>query len=55
MNGQRYRRILDEKLELFMKQHEITHFLQYGAPCHKSKIVSSWFSERPHIQGDGLA
>ncbi len=50
MNGQRYRQILEEKLELFMTQHGATHFLQDGAPCHRSKIVSSWFKERPNIQ-----
>ena len=25
-------------------------FLQDGAPCHRAKIVTKWFSERPHIQ-----
>ena len=49
MNGQRYRQILEEKLEMFMHQHGTTHFLQDGAPCHRSKIVSSWFKERPAI------
>jgi hypothetical protein len=49
MNGQHYREILDQKLELFMQQHGTTHFLQDGAPCHRSKIVSDWFRERPHI------
>ncbi len=38
INGQRYRRLLDEKLELFMHQHETSHFLQDGAPCHKAKL-----------------
>jgi hypothetical protein len=50
MNRMRYRRILDEKQELFMRHHGTTHFLQDGAPCHKSKLVSSWFQERPHIK-----
>ncbi len=49
MNGARYRKILDEKLELFMHQHGATHFLQDGAPCHRSRIVSDWFRERPNI------
>jgi hypothetical protein len=49
MNGVRYRRILDEKLERFMIGHGTTHFLQDGAHCHKSKIVSTWFKERPYI------
>jgi hypothetical protein len=49
MNGQRYLRLLDEKLELFMGLHNTTHFLQDGAPCHKAKIVTAWFNARPHI------
>ena len=50
MNGVRYRRLLDEKLEFFMGQHGTTHFLQDGAPCHRSRIVSAWFADRPLIQ-----
>ena len=49
MNGMRYREILDEKLELFMRVHGATHFLQDGAPCHKAKVVMKWFEERPNI------
>ncbi len=49
MNGVRYRRLLDEKLEQFMRSHGTTHFLQDGAPCHKAKIVTAWFKERPAI------
>jgi transposase len=50
MNGVRYRQVLEDKLERFMGLHGTTHFLQDGAPCHRSKIVSEWFKERPHIQ-----
>ncbi len=50
MKGMRYCRILDEKLELFMRQHGTSHFLQDGAPYHKSKLISSWFQERLHIK-----
>ena len=49
MNGERYRRLLDEKLEFFLTQHGTSHFLQDGAPCHRAKIVTEWFRERPHI------
>jgi transposase len=49
MNGERYRQVLDSKLELFMHAHRTTHFLQDGAPCHKSRLVTQWFAERPHI------
>jgi hypothetical protein len=50
MKGVRYRRILDEKLERFMIGHGTTHFLHDCAPCHNSKIVSTWFKERPNIK-----
>jgi hypothetical protein len=50
MNGVRYRQVLEDKLELFMAQHNTTHFLQDGAPCHRSKLVTKWFAEKPHIQ-----
>ena len=50
MNGTRYLTILKDKLELFMRLHGTTHFLQDRAPCHRSKIVKSWFAERPEIK-----
>jgi transposase len=50
MNGLRYRQLLEEKLEFFMDRHGCTHFLQDGAPCHRSKIVTAWFRQRPNIQ-----
>ncbi len=31
MNGVRYRQVLEDKLELFLAQHNTTHFLQDGA------------------------
>ncbi len=49
MNGTRYRRILEEKLVLFMHKHQCSHFLQDGAPCHRSKIVTEWFQQHPTI------
>ncbi len=50
MNGLRYCQLLDEKLEFFMSQHGTSCFLQDGAPCHRSKIVTTWFQQRPHIK-----
>jgi hypothetical protein len=44
------RQVLEDKLELFMAQHNTTHFLQDGAPCHRSKLVTKWFAKKPHIQ-----
>ncbi len=50
MNGQRYLQVLEEKLEHFMRMHRTTHFLQDGAPCHRSTIVKAWFAARPDIK-----
>jgi hypothetical protein len=50
MNGVSYRQILDERLELFMRQLGTTHLLQDGASYYKSNLVSSWFRERPSLQ-----
>jgi hypothetical protein len=41
MNKICYRQLLDEQLEFFMHQHQTTHFLQDGAPCHKAMIVTN--------------
>jgi hypothetical protein len=49
MNSQRYPRVLEDKLELFMRIHKTSHFLQDGAPCHKAKTVTKWFADRPNI------
>jgi transposase len=32
-----------------MRIHKTSHFLEDGAPCHKAKIVTKWFADRPHI------
>ena len=50
MNGPRYLRIQDEKLEFHMHHLQTTHILQDGAPCHRTKVVKAWFQERPHIK-----
>jgi hypothetical protein len=42
--------MLDDKLEFIMGQHGTSHFLQDGATCYRSKIVTAWFQQRPHIQ-----
>jgi len=42
MNGEKYKAVLENHLLPSMQMHESTHFLQDGAPCHKSKLVM-WF------------
>ncbi len=49
MNSQKYLRVLEDKLELFMRIHKTSHYLQDGISCHKPKIVTKWFAYRPHI------
>jgi hypothetical protein len=47
MNSQRYLRMLEGKLELFMRIHKTSHFLQDGAPCRK--VMTKWSANRPHF------
>ena len=49
MNGARYLKLLEEKLEGIMEEHGCDHFLQDSAPCHKAKVITKWFLERPQI------
>jgi hypothetical protein len=39
MKGDRYKKVIEEKLVPFMRIHKTNFFLQDGAPCHKSKKV----------------
>ena len=41
MNGDNYKLVLEEHLLPFMAMHEATHFLHDGAPCHKTKKITS--------------
>ncbi len=49
MNSQRYLKLLNDKLDLFMGLHRTTNFIQDGILCHKVKIVMKWFQERLNI------
>ena len=40
MNGDRYRKILEDKLKINIAIHESNMFMQDSAPCHRSKLVS---------------
>ena len=46
MNGARYLEMLQEKLQLHMVVHKCTTFMQDGAPCHISKIVSRFLKKK---------
>ena len=45
MNGPRYVDVLREHLFLFMDRHHSTHFLQDGAPCHRSKLTTAFLKD----------
>ena len=45
MNGARYLDVLKNKLQIRMTVHSCDTFMQDGAPCHRSKIVSDFFEE----------
>jgi transposase len=45
MNGDRYTKVVQEKLVPFMRIHGTTFFLQDGAPCHKCKKVMAVLKE----------
>lgn len=46
MNGQRYLEVLKSKLEMHMDIHNTEIFMQDGAPCHRSKMVTSWLRSK---------
>ena len=45
MNGVRYRKMLQDKLEIHITIHECNMFIQDSVPCHRSKLVSDFFKE----------
>ena len=46
MNGQKYIDLLKDKLELHMAIHKCKIFMQEGAPCHCSKIVTQFLKSK---------
>ena len=42
MNGVRYRSMLEDKLEINMAIYKYNIFMQDGAPCHRSKLMSDF-------------
>ena len=45
MNGDHYKMVLEEHLLPAMERLQATHFLQDGAPCHKSKKVKDLLAQ----------
>lgn len=45
LNGERYLEILKEKLTTHMNISGCTIFMQDGAPCHRSRMVTRWLQD----------
>ena len=46
MNGQKYLKLLNNKLKIDMDIHDCNIFMHDGAPCHRSKIVSAFLKSQ---------
>ena len=46
MHNVRYRKILEDKLEIYVAIHECNMFMQNGALCHRSKLVSDFLKKK---------
>jgi transposase len=45
MNGEKYKKVLEDHLLPVMRIHGTTFFLQDSAPCHKSKLVMAFLKQ----------
>ncbi len=45
MNGEKYKKVLEDHLLPVMRIHRTTFFLQDSAPCHKSKLVMAFLKQ----------
>ena len=46
MNGEKYVKVLQEKLQLHMTIHQCDIFMHDGAPCHRSRVIKKFFGEK---------
>ena len=53
MNGQRYLNLWNEKLQQHMSVHDCTIFMQDGAPCHCSKILTDFLEPTKLLSWSG--
>ena len=53
MNGARYLELLKDKLKLHMTVYRCTTFMQDGAPCNRSKVVSDYLKKIKTIDWPG--
>ena len=45
MRGDKYLRVLDQHMLPFWDIHQCNHFMQDGAPAHRSKVVKKWLKD----------
>ena len=46
INGEKYVQLLSDKLQLHMQVHRCNIFMQEGAPCHRSKLVTNFLKNK---------
>ena len=46
MNGEKYVKVLQEKLQLHMTVHQCEIFMRDGVPCHRSRVVKKFLGEK---------
>ena len=46
MNGEKYVKVLQEKLQLHMTVHQSDIFMHDGAPCHRSRVAKKFSGEK---------
>ena len=52
MNGEKYVKVLQEKLQLHMTVHQCDISMHDGAPCHRSRVVKKFLGEKNIRQFD---
>ena len=50
MNGEKYVQLLSDKLQLHMQVHRCNIFMQDGAPCHRSKLVTNFLKKKKKVK-----
>ena len=53
MNRIRYRKMLDDKVEIHLTIHECNMLMHDSSPCHRSKLASDFLQEKEYQKLDG--
>ena len=46
MNGEKFVKVLQEKLQLHMTVHQCDIFMHDGAPCHRIRVVKKFWGDK---------